>query len=394
MWPFSKRNRAIADEYITKMGLPTWTDLTIEKAVKEGYKKSGWVYKSIRLISSSFSSVPWVVYSPDGEPIAEHPISMLMANPNPTMSRQKLMELLCSWLQLCGNAYLLPVKGTTGTGELWPVSPDRLYPMASSNPTEWVKGYSLDKSLTATYKPEEVIHFLFPDPAIPIIGVGPLQAASKAVDVDVEQQDWQKASLQNRGVLDGIFSFKREFKNLEQLETLTEKLNEKFTGKTGKRIGAVGSEATYTRIAATPAEMDSLATRKFTREEIFIIFGVPPQLVGTQDSSTYNNYQVSELIFWVNTIIPLLEDFKDTLQFSLSGELGENKLGFDLSKVPAIRRARLEQIKSGKMLSEMGVPVEQVNKILDLNIEEYEGWDKSNVRQATTKEPSDTKEDE
>lgn len=388
---------AIADQYLSKLAQPVWSDLSVQKAVQEGYKKSGWVYKSVRLISSAVSSVPWMVYDSEGEPIPEHPITILMTKPNPRISRQKLMELMVQWLQLCGNGYWLPVRVNGKTEELWPISPDRLRPIPTSDPAEWVKGYALDDGQSVKYEQDEIIHFLFPDPANPIIGIGPLQAAAKAVDVDVEQQNWQKSILDNKGTLDGVFSFKREFKTLDELTNITDKLNERFAGTKGKRIGAVGSEASYTRIAATPAELDALETRKFTREEIFVIFGIPPQLAGAQENSTYNNYSASELIFWMGTVVNQLDDIKDTLNFALKDELRDGEtLGYDLSKVPAIRRAKLEQIKSGKYLSEMGVPVENINKILGLNIEEYEGWDKSfkAAPAAAPSEPSDDKEEE
>lgn len=399
-WPFlqfSKRNQAIADQYMVKVGQPVWSDMSIQKAVKEGYKKSGWVYRAVRLLADATSSVPWSVYTPDGEPIPEHPITLLMTKPNPRVSRQMLFDLMTSWMALTGNAYLIPVRlnGGQNTTELWPVSPDLLKPVPATDPVEWVKGYAYGEGTAVKYQPDEVYHFLFPDPSVPIIGIGPLQAASKAIDVDVEQQSWQQAALQNRGVLDGVFSFKREFKRLEDLEEITEKLNKKFSGKDGKRIAAVGSEATYSRIAATPEEMNALEGRRFTREEIFIIFGIPPQLAGVMEQSTYNNYQVAELIFWLNTVVSYLDNFKDTLNFALAAELGDNVLNYSLAKVPAIRRAQLDRVKSGKFLADMGVPVERINSILDLNIEEYPGWDKSfRASNSTSRESESSKEDE
>jgi HK97 family phage portal protein len=380
---------AIADNYLSSTGQAVWSDLTVGKAVKEGYKKNSWVYRAIRLIAIAGSSVPWIVQK-DGEYIDEHPLSMLMKNPNPNISRQTLFELLITWLQLSGNAYLIPVVVRGNTSELWPCSPDRLHPVPDPGNDSWIKGYSKGSTAIISYEPEEVIHFLFPDPSNPIIGIGPLQAASKAVDTDTEQQDWNKSIMQNKGVLDGVFSFKREFKNQADIDDLTDRLNEKFSGKAGRRIGAVGSEATYTRIAATPSEVDYVNGRKFNREEIFIIFGVPPVLAGVMDVATYNNYATSELVFWMSTIIPLLDDLKDTLNFSFRNELKEGEvLTYDISRVPAVRKARLDLIESGERLSKMGVPVEVINKMLDLGVTEYDGWDKT--LQAVQKAPVETR---
>ncbi len=377
-WPFiSTRNLSFSDHYVSKSGQPVWSDMSVSKAVKEGYKKNSWVYRAVRLIAVAGSSVPWVV-SKDEEFYYEHPISMLLKKPNPSISRQTLFELVISWLQLSGNAYIIPVTTRGKTSELWPCSPDRLRPIPAKGNDEWLKGYASGSGSAVAYEPEEVIHFLFPDPSSPIIGIGPLQAASKAVDTDNEQQDWNKTIMQNKGVLEGVFSFKREFKRLEDLEDVTNRLNEKFSGKGGKRIGAVGSEATYTRIASTPAEIDYVNGRKFNREEIFTIFGVPLMLAGVMDRATYNNYTASELIFWMNTVVPLLDDLKDTLNFWFEGELNEGEqITYDISNVPAVRKARAEQVNSAKTLHEMGVPVSVINKMMKLGIPEYDGWDKS-----------------
>ncbi len=138
---FSVRNMAIADNYLASTGSPVWSEMTIANAVKNGYKINSWVYRAVRMIAVSGSSVPWIVQTND-EPNENHPLSKLFEHPNPRISRQTMMELLISWMQLCGNAYLVPVKSRGNTTELWPCSPDRLRPVPSNDPTEWVKGYA------------------------------------------------------------------------------------------------------------------------------------------------------------------------------------------------------------------------------------------------------------
>lgn len=392
------RNLAVADMYQAQMPTPIWTNWTVERAVREGYKVSGWVYRAVFLIMKAAASVPWCVYNEDGEKIVEHHLSKLFQRPNPHVSRQDLFELLVSWLELTGNAYLKKVKVGTETTELIPVSPDRLRPVPSQNLDEWVKGYALDLNTTATFEPEEIIHFLFTNPANPLIGISPLEAAAKTVDADVDQVSFNKAAMQNRGVIDGIFTFEREFESQDDADTIGDRLNERYGGpKNARRIGVVGGKATYHRTAMTPVEGDFTETRKANREEIFIIFGVPPQYAGVQETSTYNNYSVSGLVFWFSTIIPLLDDLKDTLNFSFNDELMPgDKLGYDLSQVAVIREAMFDKAKTAETLYKMGVPFDQINKIFEFGAEEFEGWDVSRPAttatssQGTSREPEDS----
>jgi len=388
---FFTRNLAFSNHFAVKTGAPVYNNWTVRKAVKDGYKANSWVYRAVTLITKSAASVEWGVVNDEGE-LTDHYLAGVLERPNKSISRQDLFELLISWLELTGNAYLKAVKVGRQTTEIWPVSPDRLRPVLTKDVSEWIAGYALDEETSVKFEPDEIIHFMYFDPANPYIGIGPLQAVAKTVDIDVEQLNWNKSAMQNRGVLDGVFSFKREFQSQSQSDAVADSLNEKYAGSgNARKLGVVGSEAKYIRTALTPVQMDFLESRKFNRDEIFIIFGVPPQYAGTQESSTYNNYQTSELIFWFQKIIPLLNDLKDTLNFFFYDELGGNKISYNLNKVPAIRRAMMERSKTAKTLFEMGVPFSQLNQVFEFGIEEYEGWDISHVSNAAVKEALEIK---
>ncbi len=384
----SFRNYAFSNSFLARVSRPVYNDWSVRNAVKDGYKVNGWVYRAVTLTSKAGASVPWGVVDKDENRVeTDHHINDLLTFPNPWISRQETFELWISWLELCGNATSLKVQASDLensdnrriTTELWPVSPDRIHPVTSTKVDEWIKGYALDRGTNPKWKPEEILHFKYLDPADPYWGIGPLQAAGKTVDIDTEQKDWNKSAMENQGVLSGVFTFKREFADQSDADAVAEKLNERYAGpNNAKRIGAVGSEAKYQRISATPAEMDFGGSRKDNRNEIFVIFGIPPQYAGALEASTYNNYATSELIFWFQKVIPLLDDLKDTMNFSFKDELGEGeKVTYFLDGVDAIRRAWSERAKVAKTLFEMGVPFDRLNKVFKLGIDEFDGWDVS-----------------
>ena len=371
------RNLAVSDMWQSRMGQPVYTAWTVQKAVKEGYKTNGWVFRAVNLITKAAASVPWQVVNKEGEPLPNHHLSQLLTAPNPHISRQDMFELMVSWLELAGNSYLNKVKVGGRTSELWPISPDRLTPIPSKDITEWMAGYALDDSRIASFEPDDIIHHKFFDPSNPLLGIAPLQAAARTVDCDNEQQDFNTAAMQNRCVVDGVMTFEREFESLKDADAVAESLNERYAGsKNARRIGVVGSNAKYHRTSLTPAEMDFASSRKFNRDEIFIIFGVPPQYAGSQESSTFNNYSTSELVFWFSTIIPLLDDIADTFNFSFQDELNHGeKIRYDLSNVNAIRQALFDKVEIAQNLFEMGVPFEQLNSVFNFGFEEFPGWD-------------------
>lgn len=374
-----KRNYAVSDAWQTKTGQPIYTTWTVAKAVAEGYRANGWVYKAVNLITKAAASIPWNVVNEDGESLPNHHLSVLFDRPNPHISRLDLFELIISWLELSGNSYLNKVKVGERTAELWPISPDRLRPVPTKIITEWIAGYALDESPRVAYEPADIIHHKFFNPSNPLLGIAPLEAAAKTVDCDNEQQDFNKAAMQNRGVVDGVMTFEREFENQEDADAIRDKLNERLAGsKNARRIQVVGSNAEYHRMSLTPVEMDFGVSRKFNRDEIFIIFGVPPQYAGAQESSTYNNYSTSELIFWLSTIIPLLDDLADTFNHSFHNELNPGeKIQYDISNVAVLRAALFTKSETAKKLFEMGVPFKQLNAVFKFGFSEFPGWEDS-----------------
>ncbi len=379
------RNMANADAYQISSGQPVYSTFTVAKAVKDGYKINPTVYRAVQLKTKAAASVSWMVYNEDREPLPEHHLSKMFKFPNPFISRQDVFELIFSWLELAGNAYLKKVQGGGQTAELWPISPDRLYPLPSKSLDEWLLGYVTGPNKKKVeYEPHEIIHLKYFNPANPLLGIGPLQAVAKTVDVDIDQQDWNKSAMKNRGVLDGIVSFDRTFRDQDEADVITERLNETGAGpKNARRLRAVGSNAKYVRTALTPVEMDFTNSRKENRNEIFITLGVPPQYAGAQESSTYNNYLVSQLVFWGGAVIPNLDDVKDTFNFSFREELKENEsINYDTTHIQAMLRAMDDRTKIAKRMFNMGVPYSQINKIFELGVEAFDGWEKSYVSTA------------
>lgn len=376
---------SVIEQYRTPSA--SWNNWTTKKAVADGYKVSGWVFKAVSMISRNVASIPWHVETEEGEIMLEHPVTKLLRNPNPSFSRQDFFELLSAWQQLSGMAYSKMVFDSSGIAELWPVSPDRISPIASKDQVNLIGGYEIltesgKKIISPDFTPENIISFRFIDPANPIMGIGPLQVAAKAVDIDVDQQSWNKSAMQNRGILDGVFTFERDL-DATSYGTIKQKIKELFSGsKNARDIGVIGSNAKYQRLSLTPAEMDFITSRKFNREEIYSIFGIPPQIAGSQEASTYNNTANGMRIFWELTLIPILDDLKDTFNHSLSDYLQDGyRIGYDVSGVVALKQDQKEKADIAKLYVDMGVPVKGVNEMLKLGISEYDGWDKSRVMQ-------------
>lgn len=378
-----KRSLAASDAFFLQFKEAVWTKWNIGKMVNEGLQENSWVYRAILIVSQNASQVPWVVVNKDGEFLYEHPISKLLARPNKHFTRQKLFELLIMWLELAGTGYLKKVQIGGATKEIWPVSPDRIAPIPSTDPEVFISGYEVVeaggvKKRSEDFTPENVIFLKLTDPSNPWRGLSPLGAAARAVDLDNSQQNWNVATMQNRGVVDGVFTFDRQL-DPTQSDSIMERIKAKFGGgENARKPLVVGDNAKYTRLGLTPVEIDFLNSRKFNREEIFTIYGIPPQLGGSQETSSYNNFSVALRILWELTLIPLLDNVKDTLNHAFEDELGEGaSITYDLSGVDAIRDSDDQKSIIVGKYHDLGVPMSQLNEKYELGFKPYPGWDES-----------------
>jgi len=364
---------------VWQSGKPIWTDWSTDKAVREGYKASTWVYACIHRIMKAVASVPWVVSrrtkAGEWEVVPGHPLEELLKKPNPYMSGQDLIERMTAHLYLGGNALWTKIRVRGAVVELWPIGPDGIKPVPSQK--NFIERYEYERDgVKHSIKPEDIVHVMFIDPANPYWGMSPLQAGARTVDTDVEAVTWNKVALQNRAITDGVFSFKEPLTR-EQWEEARKQVREQHQGADNARTPWVlGGDATWHQMSLSPAEMDFIESRKMTREEICAIFQVPPPMVGIYDHATLANIETARKIFWLDTVIPFLEDLQSAFNLALTPEFGDDlMLEFDVSNVEAIQENYHDKIETAKTLWAMGVPFNQINQQLELGFNDIPGGD-------------------
>ena len=85
-----------------------WNDWDAEKAIEEGYKSNVPTYSCVKKLMDSIASVPLVVEVKTGdewEAQPNHPLQILLNNPNEDMSTAELIKLWVAHKDLAGNAY-------------------------------------------------------------------------------------------------------------------------------------------------------------------------------------------------------------------------------------------------------------------------------------------------
>lgn len=354
-----------------------WTDWSMAKSYQQGYTASVWVYVCVEARRRAVASVPWRVERWQGGEWVEatgSALEALLENPNPGEGFQRIVGRCMQSLDLSGNAYLLKTRAGAGRVpvEMWMAPPDAM--RVERGRQKLVDGYYLNNRPVSA---DDVVHLAFPSPADPVFGIPPLRAAGMSVDVDVEAQTFQKVSMQNRGIPDGVFTLKSKDGmpiTRDQFDEARRAVREQYQQEDGRRAPWVVADAEWRQMSLNPAELDFVNSRAATRIEIMAAYGVPPPMAGVYDDATLANIREARRIFWIDTIIPVLEELKGAFNASLAPEFGESfRIVYDVSNVEALREKFAEKLEAAERLFRMGVPLAVVNQRMELGLPEVEG---------------------
>lgn len=276
------------------MVVPTWSlgrpqdwGLDFESLSQQGFERNTLIYACITTLASSASEAPPEVVktSEDGqpEPVANHPLVVLLSNPNPQYTGFELIEDTVSMLYVAGNAYWEKERSKGGkVMGLWPLRPDRIKVIPSDTRTtgRWVDGYEYTLGEYQTVlKPEDVVHFRLPRGRSPFYGVSPIAVAAGLGDLDNAAVDWARMFFVNAAIPAGLLMTKSRLSEADA-QRLKSRWKERFSSADNWHdIGILDADASYERVGANLGELvvENLTNMTETR-----ICCVPGTLVVTR----------------------------------------------------------------------------------------------------------------
>jgi HK97 family phage portal protein len=282
------------------------------------YMASPWVYVAVNRIAEAAALVPFHVYGhPVGALLAapnsplqdeiqlpDHPFERLLRRPNPLMSRFELIEHTVGGLEIHGNAYWF-LAGEPGGApqELWPLRPDRVSVVPDAR--RGVRGYVYEvDGRQIPLEAAEVVHFRRWHPANDYYGLSALEAARLAVESDRAMADWNRRYFgEGMAVPAGIVTIKERVSDADY-ERIKQEWRAAYGGRERKTAFLRGTSVEWHNVGLSQHDMDFLNARRFNREEIFQIFGIPVGMFS--ENATEANALVGERVFVERTLWPKL----------------------------------------------------------------------------------------
>jgi HK97 family phage portal protein len=284
-----------------------WPALSTYERQAAVYENNAWVYVAVNRIAEAAALVPLRVYRTEGErriPQEAHPAERLLAAPNPFLSGFELLEQTIGALELTGNAYWFLAGDSAGRpAEIWPLRPDRVAVVPDER--AHVRGYvyTIDGQ-EIPLDAVEVIHFRRWHPRSDYYGLSALHAARIAVQSDGAMARWNRDTFgADHAVPAGIVNI-TEYVSDADFERLKSEWRESYGGPERRTAFLRGGAVQWQGIGLSQQDVDFLNGRRFNREEIFHIYGMPPGM--WSENATEANAKIAERVFVERTLWPKL----------------------------------------------------------------------------------------
>ena len=315
---------------------------------------SPWVYSDIKLIADRVASrdaTLKVKTRSTGDEVEDHPFLQLLDEPNAFMTGAFLKRYTTWWLLLRGNAYLFVSTRRPGAGDpedLWPLAANMVRPLPETlrrgqgifRDIELIDyEYNVNGSLEIL-PGENIVHFRAPNPFDWWEGLSPLTAALIGIQMDHAQAVWQRDFFaEDNAIPSAIISVPATTSPVDfdrQKEILRQQMKE---GQ--KRIFTRSGDLTVETITQTLEQMQIVDSRRFNRDEIDRVFGVPEGLISGGLSG--DSRLAAEIAFARNTIQPIIDYLAEQLSTDLALYYGDDIMFEAPNVIPQDRSLEVQE---------------------------------------------------
>ena len=307
----------------------------------DSYGKVSAVYKASTVVANAIAAATLKIYDYTGDDVSDMEVFRPLYYPNTIMTQNDFWRGHSISKDLTGKAFWKIVYDDSGKLQFYLLRPDNVQIIPDKN--EFIKGYKYwVNNRQVEYSPEEVIYFRTYNPKAEYDGLSVISAVQDDIVLNVNSIIYNRQFFKNSASPSGF---------VEAVEPMSQaafdRLKQQFTtdytnpGNAGKVVILEGAK--FHESTILPRDMQYLESRKFTKNEIGAMFGVPPvKMSNYHEASLLANAEFQVRMFWEDAIIPRLSDMEMAInQWVIPLLLGVNLpvdrqyyCGFELPFVP------------------------------------------------------------
>jgi phage portal protein BeeE len=384
------------------------------------YQQVVWVYRAVNVLAEQIANIPFLFSR--GERgrenlITSGPLHDFYDRPHPYINRFQYWELRLIWLMLRGESFRVPIfedspnlnhnlapnlnrsplpsdgRGIKGEGSPFCTPHSELRTASGLHARRstlrqvlildpahfqhvidnhqligWrYTGFGPNTPLESqVFLPEEIWHEKLPNPFDFWRGMPPLFTAGLAAKTDFAAAAFMHGLMENNADAGVIVHTDQQLGEEQRVQLMAALKNRKRRSGIADRPLLLWGGAQVARPQLSSVELQFLENRKFSRGEICAAFGVPEEIVTTSDNAKYDVMSGSRLNFIENRVAPLCARLEAEEQVTVKTIDPAATGWFDVDSLPIMQEARRTRLTSAKTAFEMGVPFNEVNRVLDL----------------------------
>ena len=287
------------------------------------------VYACVRIISGAVATLPLHIKrrvdERTREDASDTPIwTVLRRKPNRWQTPSQFRRMLQAHLLLRGNAYAMIVRSREQVLELIPLHPDRVEVRQGDDlALEYI--YTRQDGRRIRLRQDEVFH-LVGLTLDGVHGVSAISYARETIGLSLAMEDHGATTFRNGARVSGVLKHPNKL-GPEAVARLKAGLEEFRAGgeQEGKNL-ILEEGMDYSRIAMTAEDAQWIESRKFSRTDIAMFFGVPPHMIGDTEKSTSwgTGIEQQSIGFVAYTLEDHLTMWEEAINRDLIGPEGKN----------------------------------------------------------------------
>lgn len=363
-------------------------ELDFPPLLRNAYEQVVWVYRTINVLAEQVANVPFLFSSGvrgRESLITSGPLLDFYNRPHPQINRFQYWELRVMWLMLRGECFRIPIFDSGhGSGQdsrpalksILILDPAHFQHIIEDNTLMGWRYTGLGPHAplaSQLFLPEEVWFEKLPNPFDFWRGFPPLQVADTAAKTEFAASAFMRGLIENNAD-NGLIVRTNQWVSDEQREQVRTALRERKrrAGEADRPVFLPGS-AEIIRPQLSSTDLQFLENRKFSRAEICAAFGVPEEIVTTTDQAKYDVMAGARLNFIENRVAPLCSRLEAGEEPTVKAIDPQASGWFDLDSLPIMQDARRNRLAAAKIGFEMGIPFNELNRVLDLGFKPIPG---------------------
>jgi HK97 family phage portal protein len=240
------------------------------------------VYGAISRIQGSIAEFPLVFRNAGGTIIEPAPnnVAGLFASANAFHTGYDLREQIVGSMLIGGNAYVfLDYHGTKKPLELFCIPPHMVVPKSEDGrvPTHYI--VTLDDGKEMLVEAQQMIPIPMYTPTHGLIGMSPMRVAMLAASTYRDSGRWLSKVYKSGGLVNGYMTHEEAMMPAERERVEHDMVRQRMKGS----MVIMPRKMDWKRTGLTVDELRFVETAKLTKDDIFMIYKVPPVVMGTKE---------------------------------------------------------------------------------------------------------------